>query len=1005
MAFRNPVLCGVCAVALAVLLNAPLPADDETVGYQVIAYDVDPPIVIDGDLSDWADIPGEITLEQHAQVTWGNEQWSGPHDLSGRFRLAWRSGGFSIAAYVRDDVVQQPFLAEEIWKGDHINLFLDFIPGHEPERNFWGRGQAQIGFSPGNLADSTTRTPAEAVFFYPAGLRPGGKIKLAARRLKTGYVIEAYIPALLFDDRQLTAGDDFNFLVTISDADNPASFQESWMTPDTRAWVSRRSRLLPAVLGDGSGKGEPAPRALDLAKPFQMQPGDQPHTISFVAPPLSKSRRAYLFFRGRVDYPKVGGNVTGALQLKVNGQTVTAGQLSNREPGSTMRDGRSETFVAPDGRIVLWYSPDFEAVDSDPHYQLIDGAKACEYEFDVTDLIKEGPNTLVFEYLAATVAENDRVGFFDNVELRFRAPVKARTFKPAPEGEIAICEPRVPKGQTYTKTVRPGALRLKAGPETFTVTSRFSSPDGQWNTSSNRFYRHHRKVIEHDQYLEIRDTFENLTDQNVPILQEHRCQLGPRYDQVWLSGIWMPSGNGNRSNPENPSVYVTTKRAGLGMIAINDEFRTHHTNHAAKSDGVVQISDRNFVLSPEKKYTSVLFLVPSADPDFWTFINTARRAMEVNFTIDQLFTFAFYQEPIYKWSNEQLKRFVRLKSANFVVQSNEAARFKGRYAYARAFLAVPRQPYIDFHRRIQKIFPAGDVKHGIYYHCFIDNYDDADDAIFFDARLLDAEGNHLNYGGQHAVDKIYVPTLENRFGRETGKVVDSLLEEIGVDGIFWDEWTQCRVPYTYNDTVWDGCSADIDPDTFQITRLKSSVALVSLPWRVEKMKKMLARGPVMTNGSPHTLTMQKLGPQAFTETGTISYCREMLLYTPIGLGDHLTVRTQTDAYRSMLRQLDHGCLYAWYAHEVIPTHPTLTEHMFPFTPIELHEGYVIGEERILTNRSGYFGWGDSSRFSTYVYDREGKRTQEIEVPSVERAGNTYAEVRIPEGYSAAIVRQ
>jgi hypothetical protein len=89
---------------------------------------------------------------------------------------------------------------------------------------------------------------------------------------------------------------------------------------------------------------------------------------------------------------------------------------------------------------------------------------------------------------------------------------------------------------------------------------------------------------------------------------------------------------------------------------------------------------------------------------------------------------------------------------------------------------------------------------------------------------------------------------------------------------------------------------------------------------------------------------------------------------------------------------------------VVPTHKTLTEYMYPFTPIELHSGYVIGKERILTNRSGLFGWGDQSKFEVHVFDREGKETGEIHVAKVEREGKTYAEIRIPEGYAAAIVR-
>jgi len=46
--------------------------------------------------------------------------------------------------------------------------------------------------------------------------------------------------------------------------------------------------------------------------------------------------------------------------------------------------------------------------------------------------------------------------------------------------------------------------------------------------------------------------------------------------------------------------------------------------------------------------------------------------------------------------------------------------------------------------------------------------------------------------------------------------------------------------------------------------------------------------------------------------------------------------------------------------------------MFPITPMELHEGYIIGKERIVTNRSGLFGWGDNSKHEVHVFNEEGK---------------------------------
>ena len=77
---------------------------------------------------------------------------------------------------------------------------------------------------------------------------------------------------------------------------------------------------------------------------------------------------------------------------------------------------------------------------------------------------------------------------------------------------------------------------------------------------------------------------------------------------------------------------------------------------------------------------------------------------------------------------------------------------------------------------MRELFPDGGIKHGIYYHSFIDNYD-GNEVRFKDDRKLDAAGNHINYGGRYTYDRLYVPTLDNEFGKETAKVIDVILDE------------------------------------------------------------------------------------------------------------------------------------------------------------------------------------------------------------------------------------
>ena len=73
-------------------------------------------------------------------------------------------------------------------------------------------------------------------------------------------------------------------------------------------------------------------------------------------------------------------------------------------------------------------------------------------------------------------------------------------------------------------------------------------------------------------------------------------------------------------------------------------------------------------------------------------------------------------------------------------------------------------------------------------------------------------------------------------------------------------------------------------------------------------------------------------------------------FSPVALGDHISERKQIDSYHWMTDALNYGCLYNWYPDHFLAEYETLTKYMFPSTPIELHEGYIIAKERIVTSR-------------------------------------------------------
>jgi hypothetical protein len=757
-----------------------------------------------------------------------------------------------------------------------------------------------------------------------------------------------------------------------------------------------------AEAGAESPAAAPAQRTV-LAERLDVPPKEHGE-LTLAVSSLAGAREPYLFFKAAAESSKAAGYCNRAMRVLVNGTPVDTERLSNRPATAMMMNGHVLTVAQGDGCLLIPWAPDFAATDKDPVYALTDDIKACEYELYLGGMVNEGDNTVTL--VNTNAAGLEYTVMLGDLEFRTRPePPASRVFRPAPSGELPVILPKTNFSKAYGNLRHRGAaISLTVNGRTFSVQSKFSTPDGRWVTEDNPYFRRSREVIEHNEWVLVRDTFINQTTDDLPLMQHHRSPVGNEASGVWLAGAKMPTKSGRHSSGANPSAFAATRGGGIGLVAINDEFRVHATMIA--DDASITLSDPHFVLAPGATYIAELAIVPVTEPDFYAFINAARRMLDVNFRLDICFAFMFHEPPVYQWSDTTFTQFIDNKSANFVVKSNYGVRTKlGHPARSTDWTAGPHTIYHDFHKRVRQFYPDRSVKTGIYYHCFLDTHD-PNKTRFVADRGLDASGNHITYGrGRHSYMSLYVPTLENgHWGEEIAKVLDVIMDDIGVDGVFWDDFAWSTTPFVYSHP--DGCSADIDPKTHQIRRLKGSVSLVSRDFRVHQVKRIQDRGAVLiVNGAPWTRTLSQLHVPAFTETGSISHCRKMLLYTPLALGDHLTERSQKDAYRVMMSALDYGCLYAWYGSNVYPEYKTLTEHMYPITPIEIHRGYVIGRERIITNRSGLFGWDDESDFRGFVYDREGRATDLCPVKKVELDGKTYAEVRIPGGYSAAIVRE
>jgi hypothetical protein len=79
--------------------------------------------------------------------------------------------------------------------------------------------------------------------------------------------------------------------------------------------------------------------------------------------------------------------------------------------------------------------------------------------------------------------------------------------------------------------------------------------------------------------------------------------------------------------------------------------------------------------------------------------------------------------------------------------------------------------------------------------------------------------------------------------------------------------------------------------------------------------------------------------------------------------------------------------------------------MYPTTPLELHAGYVIGKERIVTKESGRFGWNDASKHTVRVFNAVGQEVKEHGMKTVTIDGKTFTDIRLAGDWSAVIIKE
>ncbi len=739
---------------------------------------------------------------------------------------------------------------------------------------------------------------------------------------------------------------------------------------------------------------------------------------TFTVPPFSVEHQVRLNLEARIDADRLKGS-NHWLRVLVNGTLLTEKQLLNKRNEFKIVRGLDMIWIKQ-GSLRILYSPDFEAAIKDiENGYACPGADPYHFVFDITQCVQPGENTVRLEH--QKVLPDPSTMIIRNVFAEVGRPITAprdEEVTPAPPGPLTNFVPRGAQDVAMEVGVsEDGAISVDVAGRTVNINTRTSLPAArwhepdpqagqrsiaagesatvQWDTGSCRI---ERVVTVRGDHVAVADTISNPGAELIGVIIEHRASSDAAPASARVAGRETYSPQQAAYNPANPSAYGQWPETGLGLVADGDIMRVH--NRSFRDADEFGISDGWLGLEGGASVTEEWSIYPTPGGDYWDFVNAVRRNWGSNFTIPGPFT--FNSGIPYEADADTLGKWMRDRSLK-IICGGIAKYPDGKYAHGTGILFAPEWVAHEKHWVQAMEEGAPEVQPVCYFHSFCCSEPDGE-TKYADSRMINGAGEHIGYPYRYRLP-LYVPTSENSYGEALWGFVDTILDEIGAAGIYWDEMSH-SVLWFAEDMAWDGCSVKINRATHEVVGKTTSVPLASQSLRLAMVRHIREQGKfLMGNTQPATRTMHDEQIVRFVETGSYSAMTNTHLECPLGLGNHHLDDTPAEVAEIIRNILAYGG--TWYGHHYLYDPPAwdFGSVMFPITPVEIRAGMVIGAERIHTARSGRFGFAAGATANVYVVGGDGLRVADPDVTEVIEDGTHLYEIRMPGDQFAIVVRK
>jgi len=282
---------------------------------------------IDGVFDEWF-------LDRYAvaNVVYGRGNWSGEKDLYANVMVGWDDYNLYLAAKVKDDAYVQKATAEELFRGDSIEILVDTVVSNDFYHQALSNDDFQLGISPGKDAPGTD---TEAYLWYPRG-SAGSKVKVKAAATTTdnGYRIEVKIPWELLGVTPFK-GQHFGFAFSVSDNDKAGTKAQQSMVSN----ITNRILTDPTTWGDLVliGQEKNAPTATPKPNPNARSGPSVTASHLGVAPTIDGDLGEWSLGAFAIDEVVFGAGLrTDAADL--SGSAMLGWDSSNLYVGATVKD-------------------------------------------------------------------------------------------------------------------------------------------------------------------------------------------------------------------------------------------------------------------------------------------------------------------------------------------------------------------------------------------------------------------------------------------------------------------------------------------------------------------------------------------------------------------------------------------------------------------------------------------------------------------------------------------